>query len=84
MFLSSNMASTSEMTFEEKFEALVKNYQAVSSSKAELEKQNEDLWKQLGNDMKQKQKTLKSPIGSIHDEDEALSLIHIWRCRRRG
>jgi len=43
MFLSSNMASTSEMTFEEKFEALVKNYQAVSSSKAELEKQNEDL-----------------------------------------
>jgi len=32
------MASTSEMTFEEKFEALMKNYQATSSSKVELEK----------------------------------------------
>jgi len=44
--------STSEMTFEEKLEALMKNYQVVSSSKAELGKQNEYLQKQLGNDMK--------------------------------
>jgi len=39
------MASTNEMTFEEKFEALTKNYQIVSSSKVELEKQNDDLRK---------------------------------------
>ena len=54
MVLSFNTASTSEMTFDEKFEALIKNYQAMSSSNSELEKQNEYLWKQLGNDIKQK------------------------------
>jgi len=30
------MASTSEMIFEEKYEALMKNYQAVSSSKPSI------------------------------------------------
>jgi len=68
------MASTSEMTFEEKFEALMKSYQAVSSSKLELEKQNEYLREQLGDDMKQKQKALESPSASVHDEDEASNL----------
>ena len=63
------MASTSEMTFEEKFEALMKNYQAVSSSKAKLEKQKEYLQKQLGDDMKQKQKALESPSASLPYED---------------
>ena len=43
MFLNFNVASTSEMTFEETFEALMKNYQAVSSSMVELEKQNESF-----------------------------------------
>jgi len=46
------MASTNEMTVEENFEALMQNYQVVSSLKAELEKQNEYLRKQLVNDMK--------------------------------
>ena len=68
------MASTNEMTFEEKFEAFMKNYQAVPSSKAELEKQNEYLQKLLEDDMKQKQKALESPSASIHNEDEASNL----------
>ena len=68
------MASTSEMTFEEKFEALMKNYQALSSSKEKLKKQNEYLQKQLGDDMKQKQKALESPSASVHDEDKASNL----------
>jgi len=74
VFLNFNMASTSEMTFEEKFEAFMKNYQAVPSSKAELEKQNEYLQKLLEDDMKQKQKALESPSASIHNEDEASNL----------
>jgi len=38
---------------------------------AELEKQNEYSRKQLGNDIKQKQKALDGPIASVYDEDEA-------------
>ena len=74
VFLNFNMASTSETTFKEKFEALMKNYQAVSSSKAELGKQNEYFQKQLGDDMKQEPKAFKSPSASIHNEDEASNL----------
>jgi len=68
------MTSTSEMTLEKKFKARMKNYQAVSSSKVEFEKQNEYLRKQLGNEMKQKQKALKSLAASVHDNEEANNL----------
>lgn len=71
VFLCSNMTSTSEINLQEKFEALMKNYQAVSSSKVGLEKQNEYLRKQLGNDMNLLQKAVEIPIASVHDEDEA-------------
>jgi len=46
----------------------------VSSSKVELEKQNEYLQKQLGDDMKQKQKALESPSASVHNKDETSNL----------
>jgi len=74
MFLCSNMISTSEMTFEKRFKALMRNYQAVRSSKTELEKQNEYLQKQLGNDMKQKQNALESPATSVYNDEVASNL----------
>jgi len=39
-----------------------------------LEKQNEYLRKQPGDDTKQKQKALESPSASVHNEDEASNL----------
>jgi len=40
------------MTFEEKFEALMKNFQAMTSTDEELKHLNEYLWKQLDENMK--------------------------------
>ena len=60
---------SSSMSLEEKFEALMKSHQVVSSSNQELENQNECLRKQLGDVLKQKQQALASPTGSVHGED---------------
>ena len=63
------------MTFEEKFEALMKNFQAMTSTDEELKHLNEYLWKQLDENMKQEQKAFESPTGSIHGDEEASNLI---------
>jgi len=52
------------MSVEEKFEALMKSYQTISTSNQELLQQNEYLKKQLEKSMKQMQRILKSAIGS--------------------
>jgi len=56
------------MILEDKFEALKKNYQSISSSNQELKNQNEYLRLQLGEATKQKKRALVSPSGSIEDE----------------
>ena len=53
---------------EEKFEALMKSYQYVSSSNRELKNQNNYLRRQLGEAMKQKKKALASSSGSVQGE----------------
>jgi len=59
------------MTFEEKYDALMKSYQSVTTTNHDLQRkieetegQNEYLCKQLGKSMKQKQQVLESPTGS--------------------
>jgi len=73
----------SSMTLKENFETLLKNFKAVTSFNVELkshteklEKQNEYLRKQVGNDMKQKQKALESPTASVHGDEEASNLVN--------
>ena len=60
------------MSVEEKFEALIKSYQTITSSNNELKqrfdevvRQNPYLRKQLDKSMKQKQCILESPRGLI-------------------
>ena len=57
------------MNFEEKFEDIMKSYQAVLSSNLQLKNQNEYLGKQLDDVLKQKQKALTSPIGFFHGDE---------------
>jgi len=66
------------MSIEEKYDALLKSYQSVSSAKQEYEQtiqelrgQNEYLRKQLADSMKMKQKVQQSY--SVHEESEAES-----------
>jgi len=48
------------MTAEEKFEALMKNYDAMKTSSEELKNQNGYLRYQLGDSLKQKRKDITS------------------------
>jgi len=57
------------MSLEEKFEALMRSYQTVTSLNEEMRNQNEYLRKQLEQSMKQKQKALESPSTS-NPEDQ--------------
>jgi len=59
---------SASMTLEEKFEALMKSYQSVSSSNQELKNQNEYLGRQLRELLKQKEKAVESPTESGHGE----------------
>ena len=71
----------SSMTLEENFEALMKNYQAVTSTNEELKNQKEELKSQnkylqkLRSNIKQIQKVLESPSGSVHGDKEASNLV---------
>ena len=72
----------SSINLEEKFKDLIKNYHVLTlpnaelkNQKEELKSQNEYLRKQLGNNMKQKQKALESPSRSVHGDEEASNLV---------
>jgi len=58
------------MSHEEKFEALMRNYEAATSANEELKNRNEYMPKQLGGNMKHKQKALESPTGSVYGDEE--------------
>ena len=60
------------MSLEEKFETLLKNYEAMRLQNEEIKGQNEYLKKQLGESLKQKRKEVRSsrssnPSGSDQD-----------------
>jgi len=70
---------SASVSLEGKFEALMKNFQAVSSTTNELKQkfeeskgQNAYLRKQLGESMKIKQKLIQSPTGSIYGEQSEI------------
>ena len=72
------------MTLEENFEDLLKNIEVVTPSNVELKNQTEELKnkieylrKQLGNNMKQKQKALESPTESVHGDEEASNSVSV-------
>jgi len=73
------------MSLKEKIEAVLKNNQAISTlnqdhkvSNQELNAPNEYIRRQLGDFVKQKQKVLASPTGSIRcKEDEAATNLVI-------
>ena len=52
------------MSLEETFIAFMQNYQSISVSNRGLENQNEHLWRQIEEALKQTKKDLKSPSGS--------------------
>ena len=57
------------MSLEEKFEALMKSYQTITSSNLELQNQNTYLGRKIEENKKQTKKVLKSPSCSIHKDD---------------
>ena len=58
------------MTLEEKFEALMRNYEAIRLQNDEIKGHNEYLKRQLGESMKQKRKELRSSRSSNSSESE--------------
>ena len=56
------------MSLEEKFEALMQNYQSISVSNYELENQNEYLRYQIKEALRETKEAMKSSSGSIHED----------------
>jgi len=63
----------SSMSLEEKFKALMKSYQTISSSNLELENHNVYLRHQLEETKKQTRSVEKSSFRSIHEDDRESS-----------
>jgi len=58
------------MTLEEKFEALMKNYESLRIQNEEIKGQNEYLKQQLGESMKQRRKEMRSSRSSNSSESD--------------
>ena len=61
---------STSMTLDEKFEALMKNYEALRLQDKEIKNHNEYLRCQLGESMKQRQKELRIPRSSNSSESD--------------
>jgi len=63
------------MSLEQKFEALMKTYQSISSSNQELKNQNEYLRRKLGEALKQKKKLLNLQLSPTKEMKVKLKLM---------